>query len=126
MIPSKSTGTRFPKSAFWVLAAAFAVVAMGASAPQCARTSDTPLTPAVRSLDTQGVEECVDACNLAAKVQRSEEKLRHVAAVQACGEDEECLSDEEILHTMIMERIASENQECKSACHNQGGGFGGQ
>lgn len=126
MISNNCRETTLMNPRLWLLVAAFAVVAMGASAPQCARTSDTPLTPAAKTLAPQDLADCVDACNVDAKLQRSDEKLRHVAVVQACDDDEGCLADEEALHEMIMERIASDTQQCKANCHNQGGGFGGQ
>jgi hypothetical protein len=126
MIPSNLREKNLLNPRLWLLVAVVSVVAMGSTAPQCARTTDTPLTPAVRSLDSQGLAECVDACILDAKLQRNDEKIRHVDAVKACEDDEECLDQEEALHESIMEGIAYESQECKFNCHNQGGGFGGQ
>lgn len=125
MIPS-NLEKNLIKPRLRLLLAAIGALAMGASSPQCARTTDTPLTPAVRSLDSQAIEECLDGCVVDAKLQRTDEKLRHVAVVQACEDDEDCLASEEALHEQIMEEIAYANQVCKSNCHNQGGGFGGQ
>jgi hypothetical protein len=54
------------------------------------------------------------------------ESDRHVAAVQACGDDPVCKALEEITHENAVDRIQTGRKNCQDRCHHQGGGKGGR
>jgi hypothetical protein len=99
---------------------------MAASAPECARTEDSPLSSSTAlnpSAGDAGV--CLSACASQAADLRLAERERFKAAMGAC-QDEECRQEEAALHVVILTEITAGLRECMSACHNQGGGSGGQ
>lgn len=102
-----------------------------AANPQCAQVDDRITSP--NGVITEGsgglggtVAECVQACNEEAKDARAYERDLHKANVEACGDDYDCLMAEDARHEAAMELIAADMQACKSPCHEQGGGSGGQ
>ncbi len=120
---------RFHRShLFVVLVASLAFFALAASDPQCAKVSDRVTAPDA-SLDQQGkggVADCVQSCVSFAKTARADEQDLHKANVAACGDDAQCLAQEEARHEAAMEQIAMDERDCKAPCHNQGTGTGGQ
>ena len=122
---SKSRRRELVRGAGWVsLFASLTFVLMAASSPQCARTGDIPLSPATSLSSSADTGECLQACVDAADADRSEERARFRAAMEAC-QTSDCYQEEAAFHAGIMQEIASEQRRCMSVCHNQGSGSGG-
>ena len=100
-----------------------ACLLMASTSPQCARTADNTLGLSAEGHNTHA-DGCKESCLDAAKQARVNERERFHAAIQACA-DSTCRDQEAELHESIMEQIALDQQACFGACHNQGGGHGG-
>ncbi len=109
------------------LIAGLLLAAFAATGSQCSKVVD-PAGKQDLSLELAGgVADCVRDCNAAAASARGAEQDLHVANVQGCEGNPECLAAEEARHVAVMEQIALESQACKEAClHEQGGGSGGE
>lgn len=104
-----------------------AVLVLTLSGAQCTKTDDRALNPSLRSLDTQEqMEVCIASCAAEAKSRRQAEAERHKAAMEGCDADPDCLQEAAALHVSIVQAINADFQACRSACHNQGSGAGGQ
>jgi hypothetical protein len=109
------------------LALAIGVFAMiGAS--ECAKVESSVTGPEETSefLPSPGNDPCVRECWIAAMDAREEEIRRHLDALRECGEDRECIREENQVHEVNLHAIKDEFFECREACHEQGGGSGGQ
>ena len=105
----------------------FSLFLIAATDPQCARVDDRVTSPDVSLDPAKGtVAQCVKSCVEAAKSERDHEQDLHQANIEACGGDYDCLEQEEARHEAAMEQIAMDERACKSPCHEQGGGGGGQ
>lgn len=114
------------KAGWFLVFCCASVVLMAASAPECARTEDNPLSSNTALSPTAGgAGECLQACAQQASELRLAERSRFKGAMEAC-QDEDCRQEEAALHVSILIEITSSERECMSACHNQGGGSGGQ
>lgn len=112
--------------AFWLAIAAMAFFAMAASSPQCARSTDNPVTPALGTLEAGGnacVQGCIDAFQLAKK----DEQARFKAAMAACNGDYGCRAEQSMIHDMIVAELVMDKDACVLDCeHQQGTAVGGQ
>jgi len=108
--------------------AGLAFFALAASEPQCAKVGDQVVSPdnSAVSSNKGGVSDCVHSCVDYAQTARTDEQDLHKANIEACGGDWQCLQEEEARHEAVMEQIAMDQRDCKSFCHNQGSGQGGQ
>jgi hypothetical protein len=113
------------RKAGWFLAfSALSVVLMAASSPQCARTEDTPLSPAGSVTTSGDAGECIRDCAADANELRLAERDRFKSAMEGCV-DSDCFHEEAALHVAILQEITGDERNCMSSCHNQGGGSGG-
>ena len=119
---SRSGGAR--RSLCLFALSGLAVVLMAASAPQCARQEDAPLAPLSSYLPAEALENCFEFCAEEAVAARRVEQDRFIHAIKNC-ESGDCRAEEAALHVAIMQEIAEDQRICQSACHNQGGGSGG-
>jgi hypothetical protein len=115
---------------FYLSAACLAVLVVTGS--QCASVDDSVTGP--RS-DTSGavggtagtVAACVRACNEAASAARDAESDLHRENLKACGPaNSDCRQAEAARHAAAIEQIVADQEACKTPCHEQGGGSGGQ
>ncbi|HMB70587.1 MAG TPA: hypothetical protein VKU85_14825 [bacterium] len=109
-----------------LLAFAFGMFAlMGAS--ECAKVDNSVTGPEEEEfLPAPGRDPCVQECWAAAMAARDEEIHRHRQAIHNCDRDPECVAAENELNEMNLRAIKAEFFECREACHEQGGGSGGQ
>ena len=103
-----------------------AFAAFGITGSQCARVGDR-VTGADTALATESREfgACVATCNQSAAGARMAENDRFRNAIRNCTTDE-CRNAEVAFHQAILEEVNLGLQECKSGCHEQGSGSGGQ
>jgi hypothetical protein len=109
------------------LALAAGVLAMiGAS--ECAKVENSVTGPEETSefLPSPGHDPCIRECWIAAMDAREDEIKRHLDALRECEGDHECIAAENELHETNLRAIKAEFFECREACHEQGGGSGGQ
>ena len=118
--------TRTLRVAFWLAVAGMAFFAMAASSPQCARTSESPLTP---SLSTQagGNGACSQACIDDFQALRKAEIARFKSAIAACNGDQACKDAETLVDQAIKAEQVVDKDACIANCsHQQGAGTSGQ
>jgi hypothetical protein len=109
-----------------LLALPAALLLMAASSPQCARTSDYAFRPtSLTEASSSDMGACITVCNQEAIVRRAAEQSRFVSTIQEC-EVGDCRAEAAAQHAAIMQEIAADARACRSACHNQGQGQGGQ
>ena len=106
----------------WVLIAV-AMVALAATLATCKSISDNVLSPRPPATETAScVSDCAHAANDAIRV----ESDLHVANVQACKGDAQCLANEDARHQAAVNAIQAQRQRCQDNCHHQGSGSGGR
>jgi hypothetical protein len=111
----------------WPATAALAITLLTLSGSQCSQVADRATGPTSGTFATDAeIAACIQSCNDVAKGNRDGERVLHKANVIACNGDESCLDAEEARHEARMEEIAALQGACKSPCHEQGGGGGGQ
>lgn len=109
-----------------LLVGCLALLLLATTGSQCAKVTD----PAKQGLTPEMTPEfaaCVQACNQVAQEARAAELDLHIANIEACAGDPDCLAAEEERHEAVMEQIVLDMQGCKDGCqHEQGGGSGGE
>lgn len=102
------------------------VTMIGAS--DCAKVDQSVTGPQDQStfLPAPGNDPCIRDCWVQAMDAREEEMLRHRAAIRDCSGDPECIAAENALNEANLRAIKADFFECREACHEQGGGGGGQ
>ena len=111
--------------AFWLAMAAMAFFAMAASSPQCARGTDSPVTPELGTL--AGGNPCVQACIDYFQQAKRDEWVRFKAAQAACNGDKDCRAEQSMIHSMIVDELVADKDACIVNCeHQQGTALGGQ
>ncbi len=99
-----------------LLLAVFAFLALGIS--QCKLATDRVTGLGVEA----GLGPCIRQCAEDANAQLRDESVLHVANVQACADDPECLEQEEARHEAAVAQIQAGRDTCYERCHHQGGG----
>ena len=118
----KSTGAL--RVFIWLGVATMAFLAMAASSPQCARTTENPMVPSLQPL---GQSPCNAGCLDAFKTDKAAEKTRFKAAMAACNGDLDCRAAETAIHNLIVAELVVDKDACLLDCqHQQGAGTGGQ
>jgi hypothetical protein len=106
----------------WVLWAV-ATVALAATVVTCKSVTDNLLMPRQPATEAANcVSDCAKAANDAIRV----ESDLHVANVQACNDDAQCLANEEARHEAAVAAIQARRKQCQDNCHDQGAGNGGR
>jgi hypothetical protein len=116
---------KFSKYMPWLAVAAMAFLAMAASSPQCARTSDLSVNPSLETLSDGNpcVQGCID--NFQSAMQA--EKIRFKDAMAACNSDSDCRYQESLTHETNVDELVADKDACIVVCeHQQGEGAGGQ
>ena len=110
----------------WPATAALAITLLTLSGSQCSQVADRALGPDSGALaDANAISACVQACNDTAKRDRDAEKVLFKANLDACTTSA-CKDAEGARHEARMEEISAAQELCKSPCHEQGSGGGGQ
>jgi hypothetical protein len=114
----------------WWGLAILVVLALAATGSQCSKVEDSTTAPTT-SLDNAehgngGYAACIRACVAEARNARIEELRTHLANLRHCGHNLHCIREENIRHRAAMLQIARDEIQCKSECHQQGEGHGGQ
>jgi hypothetical protein len=118
--------TRTLRVAFWLAVAGMAFFAMAASSPQCARTSESPLTPSL-SAQSGGNGTCSQLCIDDFQIAKKLEQVRFKEAMDACNGDQACKDQETAVHDAINNELVADKDACIANCsHTQGGATGGQ
>jgi hypothetical protein len=118
----------------WPILLSIVIAGMALSGSQCAGVGDQVTGPNDNSgtlAESGGVSACVQACNEAARLARDEEKDLHKDNISACqtlrgDAKRECMEAEDARHDARLEEIDMAMEYCKSQCHEQGSGSGGQ
>jgi hypothetical protein len=116
----------------WSITTLIIVAGFALSGSQCARVSDQLTGPQISSEPLAGgVSDCVQACNQIAQNDRNVEKDLHKTNLTACQQlrgaaKDACMSEENARHDARTEEIDAQLDYCKSLCHEQGSGTGGQ
>jgi hypothetical protein len=110
---------RLPLLGVVIIAAAVAV-ALG----QC-KLVDERLTGVSNPFKSATASQCISQCSKDANAAIRAESELHVNNVKACAGDASCLALEEARHERAVEDIQAQRDRCKSQCHHQGGGSGG-
>jgi hypothetical protein len=115
-------------AALWLVVAGLAFFAMAASSPQCARSSDSVVSPGLNpNTGPDPVKQCQQDCDATAREQERAERKRHRTADKACNGDQACHIQEDALHAAILIEIEADRLSCQDNCtHQQGAGLGGQ
>lgn len=115
-------------AALWLVVAGLAFFALAASSPQCARSSDSVLTPGLGpNAGPDPVKQCQLDCDATAREAERAERKRHRTADKACNGDQACHDQEDALHATILAEIEADRLGCSDNCtHQQGAGLGGQ
>ena len=110
--------------------AAFAVcllgVTVGAGNPQCARSTDLPLTPAGTAESASEVAQCVVDCQLTRQSELEAANQQFAQTVRECDGNRGCIAVARGAHVVNLTDIHSRAEACLANCHNQGGATGGQ
>ena len=115
-------------AALWLVVAGLAFFAMAASSPQCARSSDSVLSPGLSpNTGPDPVKQCQQDCDATAREAERAERKRHRIDGKACNGDPICHAQEDALHAAIVAEIEADRLACRDNCtHQQGTGLGGQ
>jgi hypothetical protein len=115
---------RTSRNFFAVVLLTFAAIG-ATTGSQCARVDDSATGPNSEFLNSSGtVTGCVQDCNEQAREARRAENERFHLAFQACSSSD-CKSQQVALHQAALEQINADQEACKSGCHEQGRGRGG-
>ena len=109
--------------------AVLAFFTLASSGQQCAQVDDrvTGVENANAPGGQKGADpECIKACVEEAQMARDAEVAMHNENLEACMGDQECMDMEYARHDARMQEIAWDQKVCKSDCHEQGTGEGGQ
>jgi hypothetical protein len=114
------------KSLFGLLALFIAFSCMGVKCQKVTDPGSADFSPPYEDQTFSDRAACVRWCHDHYRPLLLEENQRHKEAMFLCGDDEECISEEEQRHKDNVKQIQAERHECVKSCHNQGefgGGF---
>jgi hypothetical protein len=93
---------------------------------ECSKVDNSVTAPGEESFGAPSRNPCIEACNLTAKESLLAENELFETNLFACNGDPECINAERHRHEMALFQIRMDFRECREACHDQGGGSGGE